>query len=337
MAFFYSFNMKKKVLLFIIGFILSSASYSQEVDSLLSLANEQYQSKKYIQAAKTFNGLYQSNCKEELYLYYAATSAVTGKDYSLALNYYLKLDSLNYTGITKEYFAKNKKTKKQEKFSSKQALDLAIKNKTHKNQKSNWSNSKRSEILKNIALIYTNLNENDKALKAIRRIRNNNKRDLELLKAEASINYKLGFKDEFANLLKEGLKIDNKNTNFIYNLGVLSQEAKNFKVAKKYYKKVLKINPKHLDALANMSTILVNGEVDIVNEMNSLGLSKAESKRYDLLLKKRKKLVKKALPYLEAIIENDQSNIPALEMLKDIYNVLGNNIKRKKMEVLLKK
>lgn len=317
------------------GFLFFNMSFSQERDSLFLVANNQYQSKKYIKAADNFKTLYSLSKKDTIYLYYAATSAVTGKDYSKALNYYLKLDSLKYTGISKEYFAKNIESKKHEQFDSKTSRDSAVLNKTHKNKKDKWSKSVFPEIIKNIALIYIQFNENEKALGAIKKARVNNKKSFELLKTEAAISHKLGLKNKFYSLLKEGLKIDKKNTNFLYNLGVLSYEAGEFKAAKKYYKKVLNINPRHVDALTNMSTILLSGEVDIIDEMNDLGLSKAENKRYDKLLKKRKQLIKKALPYLERIVEADNTNPDVINTLKSIYEVLGYNKKLNEIEALI--
>ena len=41
------------------------------------------------------------------YLYFAAGSAVNGKDYDRALEYYVMLKDMDYTGIIDEYFVTN--------------------------------------------------------------------------------------------------------------------------------------------------------------------------------------------------------------------------------------
>lgn len=328
-------NLFKTYFIIALGFLFFNISFSQDKDSLFSVANNQYQSKKYVQAAKNFETLYKLNKKDTIYLYYAASSAVSGSDYSMALEYYLMLDSLNYTGIRKEYFAKSIKKKKLEQFNTIASRDSAIQNKTHKNRKDKWSKSVYPGIIKNIALIYTQLNQNDKALKAIKKARAKNEKEVELIMVEANLNYTLGYKNEFTNLLREAIKLDKKNTDLIYNLGVVSQEAGEFKTAKKYYRKALKIDANHLNSLINLSGLLLSSDTDIVDEMNSLGITKAENKRYDMLLKKRKKLIKKGIPYLKRIIKIDKNNTDALESLKSAYEALGDRDKQKKIEAII--
>ena len=57
------------------------------------------------------------------YLYFAAGSAVNGKDYNSALEYYLMLKDMGYTGIIEEYFVTNNDTGVEEKV-SKTEFDL---------------------------------------------------------------------------------------------------------------------------------------------------------------------------------------------------------------------
>ena len=59
--------------------------------------------KDYKVAAKGFEKVYKMSPKDTLYLYYAASAAVTDKDYDAALDYYNQLKDMGYTGIEMQY------------------------------------------------------------------------------------------------------------------------------------------------------------------------------------------------------------------------------------------
>jgi tetratricopeptide (TPR) repeat protein len=159
---------------------------------------------------------------DTLYLYYAASSAVTGKDYDAALEYYIQLKNLNYTGIKTEYYATNKETGVEELFGNETTRDFSVKGKTHIKPRDEKVKSKKAEIVKNIALIYVAQGEDEKALGAMQDARAENPDDLGLLLSEANVYLKMGNKDKFKELMRDATDKDPNNPELFYNLGVLA-------------------------------------------------------------------------------------------------------------------
>jgi hypothetical protein len=59
--------------------------------------------------------------------------------------------------------------------------------------------------------------------------------------------------------------------------------------------------------------------------MNSLGNSRKDNERYDELKLERQDLYRECVPILEELLNISPSNIDALNTLKNIYGVLGEN------------
>ena len=81
-----------------------------------------------------------------------------------------------------------------------------------------------------------------------------------------------------------------------------------------------------------MSALVLGKEEAIIKEMNGLGTSKADDKRYDELRAKRQDLYKEATPYLTKAIEIDPNNINASKTLMNIYSILGETEKYKSLK-----
>ena len=69
--------------------------------------------------------------------------------------------------------------------------------------------------------------------------------------------------------------------------------------------------------------------------MNSLGNSRADNARYDILKTSREEIYKECVPILEKLIEVSQ-NEEAINTLMNIYGTLGDNEGFMKMKALLK-
>ncbi len=76
------------------------------------------QNSNFLDAAEKLIMAYEMDMDKNIdYLYFAAGSAVNGKDYDLSLEYYVKLKNMGYTGIVDEYFVTNNETGLEEKVS----------------------------------------------------------------------------------------------------------------------------------------------------------------------------------------------------------------------------
>ncbi|MBU2921287.1 tetratricopeptide repeat protein [Winogradskyella psychrotolerans] len=307
------------------------------VNTFLTKANNAFSSKNYTVAAKGFEKVYRMSPKDTLYLYYAASAAVTSQDYDTALDYYVELKNMGYTGIQMNYYATNVETGEEELFANKQTRNFSVKSKAHTKPRDAKSESKTAEIVKNIALIYVSQGDNEKALGAMADARAENPDDLGLLLSEANVYLKMGNRERFKELMEEATTKDPNNAELQYNLGVLAAEGGNPEAAIKYYEKAISINPGYVDAYNNIAVVMLEGEAKIVEEMNSLGNSSADNRKYDELKEKRSQLYYQAIPFLEKALELRNTNIDAAKTLMNIYSALGETDKFKAMRARIEK
>ena len=306
---------------------------SKLLNDFLTKANNNFTNKNFKPASKGFERVYKMSPKDTIYLYYAAVSAVSSKDtYNDALNYYTQLKNIGYTGVKMNYYATNVETNAEETFNDKVTRDLSVKAKTHKSSRDGMSESKTSEIVKNVALIYISQGNNEKAIEAMTDARKANPDDIGLIISEANIHLEMGNKDKFKSSMKEAIEKDPKDPDLFYNIGVIAAQAGDHEEAKEYYQKAIELNPNYVNAYTNLAVSILNGEAGIVDEMNSLGNSAADNRKYDELKDKRDGIYKEAIPHLEKAFELKESNVSAAKTLMSIYSSLGETEKYKAMK-----
>ena len=205
--------------------------------------------------------------------------------------------------------------------------------KDYTNPRVGKTESRLPEIVKNIALIYVQTGENDKAISAIKEARKINPEDINLLLSEADVYMKLGDKVKFKALMQEAITKDPNNAILYYNLGVINVEQGLLEEGMTYYKKALELDPTYSATYLNLVGLILEGETVLVEEMNEIATSSKRSdyERYDELKEEREKLYSSCLPYLEKLIEIDPKNIEALKTAKNIYYTVGDNEKFKLM------
>lgn len=295
-------------------------------NGLLTKANDSYTNKDFANAAIGFENLYNVNKTDPSYLYYAAVSALTAQDMDEALRYYVMLDELNYTGVETEYFATNLEGK--EEVLDKNVRDNYVRLKTHTNPGERQTESRQGEITKNIVIIYTNKGETEKALAAMKKARDANPNDSNLLVTEANLQYKLGNTAKYEELISQALKNDPNNSELLYNLAVLANDSGNSEKAKTYYSKSLEIDPTNANTLTNLAVLILADEQSIIDQMNSLGTSAADNRKYDELKANRLSLYNEAIPYLEKVVEIAPDN-KIIDTLVSIYGAVGQDEKAK--------
>lgn len=303
-------------------------------NSLVSSAIQDQNAEKYDQAAEKLYAGYQINKSDTLYLYFAASNSINSGDYNTALKYYEELKNIGYTGIETQYIAVNKETGEEE-VMGKTQRDLMVKSGEYLNPEDRKVPSKAGEIAKNIALIYIDQGKNDQAIAAMEDAKKENPDDISLLQSEADMYYKLGDKAKYKEIMEGIVEKDPNNPTIYYNLGVTSYEIGDIEAAIGYYNKALELNPKMTEARLNIAAAILSGEAAIVEQMNGLGLSSADTKKYDELAEQRKGLYRNALPYLEKVMENNPENIEAIRTSMNIYYQLGENEKAAALQVKL--
>lgn len=300
---------------------------------LMNSAVKDNQEQQYKDASAKLHSSYMLNKNDTIHLYYAASSAVQGQDFDLALEYYKELAKLGFTGKSKMYTAVNKTTNEVDNFGfNPTSRDLAVKAGSHTNPQVVKEESKRGEIVKNIALIYNQKGDIENAKKAIYDARKENPDDVSLIVTEANMYLEAKEMDKYHSLIKEAVTKDPDNADLYYNLGVVSANAKDLEAAKANYLKAIALNPKMENAYINLASVLLDGEKAIVEKMNKLGNSAADNAKYDELKKKREDIFKSTIPYLDKVLEINPSNAEAGMTLANIYSVLGDYTKAKALK-----
>ena len=299
------------------------------INHLVNKGSDFVEKNDYSSASDCFSNAYRISKKDTIYLYYAASSSVNAKEYDKSLTMYKELKSLNFTGIEKQYFALNIITNMEEAFDNKLLRDASVQAKTHSNPIEKKSKSRYPEIIKNMALIYNQMGDTEKALGAMLEARAENPDDLNLILTEANVYYAMGNIDKFKSLLEYATELDSENPELQYNLGVIAAEANDVENAKKYYTRAIELNPKYVNAYINLAALILGQEESIIEEMNNLGTSAADDRRYDELRLERKELYFEAIPYLEQAIDIDSNNFQAARTLSNIYSATGDDAKAK--------
>ena len=313
--------------------------YDAQIQSLTSdivnSAIEDNAEKRFTEAASKLYLAYTINPEvNKDYLYYAASSAVNGADFENALKFYNALKEIKYDGIVKKFLAKSVETGEDVEFSETE-YNLYKKTKEYTDFREETTESKYPEIIKNIALIYAQLGDNENAMKSVKEARKTDPKDLNLILTEANLYIQLKENDRFEALMKEAIEQDPNNATLYFNLGVVNAQRGNKEEASKYYRKTIELDPSFESGYLNLVSLILEGEVAIVEEMNGLGTSRADNARYDELKNSRENLYKECVPILEKLVEISK-NQEAVKTLMNIYGTLGNNEGFMKMKGMIK-
>ena len=286
-------------------------------------------------AAKKLKMVYDLNTETNSeYLYYAASSAVNSLDYPLALEYYELLRDIKYEGIETKFYITEVSSGNEIEINDEVQFKLVQKSKDYSDAREEVTDSKFPEIVKNIALIYKELGQNDKALAAIEAARSSNPDDVGLIITAANIYFELGNKEAFKVAMSEAVEKEPNNPVLYYNLGVVSAELGEKDVAISYYQTSIDLDPSNENSYLNLVALILDGEEDIVSEMNSLGTSRADNMKYDELKDSRENLYKQTVPILKDLIDIN-NNIEAIRTLMNIYGTIGDNSGYMEMKNLL--
>ena len=317
-----------------------SSKHTADIDKLtndftieaVNKAINENQNENYVKAAELLILVYNvDQDKNRDYLYYAASSAVNGGDYDSALAYYQELRDLDYTGSVEKFYATETETGEEIELSAENYV-LFQKLKAYSNFRTEMTESKLPEIVKNIALIYVQQKQNDLAIGAIKEARAANPLDIGLILTEADLYIQLGDKQKFTDLMKEAIEKDPNNHILYFNLGVITAEQGDRAKARAYYETAIELDPLYAASYLNLAALILDEEPELVEKMNSLGNSRADNIKYEQFQKQREGLFLEAVPVLEKLTEIDPSNVEALNTLKNIFGTIGDAANFKKMK-----
>jgi len=122
---------------------------------------------------------------------------------------------------------------------------------------------------------------------------------------------------------KAGVKQDPENKYYRYNYGVLLLGNKDYKSAEEQFLKAIDIDPDYQNAIYNLAVTYVKWGADLNKEaVDSGDTTSANSKLY-------MEKYKKALPYLEKVVQMKGDDASMWELLGRVYTILGNQTKAK--------
>jgi len=282
-------------------------------------------------AGDKFYRAYTLSPRDTLYLYAAASSYLNAQKLDKSLEYYKTLQDLNYKGVSTQFIAVNKETSAEEIFTSKQLRDIAVKSKKYIAPKDKKLPSKQGEILRYMALIYSNQEKSDNALELIAQAKKFNPDDAQLVIAEAKAYLASDQKDKIKPLLESASSlISGDALNNLY-FGIFAMEILENEMAMQYLQEAAKLDPKMSEPHLNMGALILDADAEIVKEMNGLGNSSADNERYDVLKDKRLELYKKAIPFVEKAFSL-KPDINTAKYLRDIYSTAFMTDKYKEMK-----
>lgn len=335
------------------------------MDALISevsaIGIKSYQEKNYSAAKDELLTVYNLSSKDTAYLEYAANAAYLeadlskktatedlnsekinketydskiveiNKTFNISLTHFSKLMEIGYTGVIEEYSVKNVESGKTENVGSKSEMELMSKSKEYTDPKVTYTDSKKPDIVKNIAYCYVELGEVNKAIEAVKNARKMSPDDLNLVLTEANLQYKLGNKDKFAELMEQAIKLDPTNATLYFNLGVMSMEQKEAEKAKEYYRKAIELKPDYRDAYVNLGSALLEKDTQLVEEMNQ-NLSNFD--KYDEIKARQVELYNEVIPLYEKAFELDSKDIDTIRTLMSLYENVEREAEFQEMKTL---
>ncbi|OCB75047.1 Tetratricopeptide repeat-containing protein [Flavobacterium glycines] len=290
-----------------------------------------------IEGAQKLHEAYLLDKKDTIYLYYAASTYVSAKDYDKAMELYTELKKLNYSGKGKEFLAVSKVNGEETAFASAAERDKAVKLGTHEKPRTEEIPSKRGEIYKNMALILVEKGQIAEAKQAVADAVKANPEDTSLKLTEANLYLQTKDFDKYKQIITEVLAKNPNDAGLVYNLGVIAASNNNNEEAEKYYKKAVELKPDYLNAYINLAVLKLQNEKVLIEEMNKLGTSDKDTKRYDVLKKKREDLFRSTLPYLKKAYELDPENADIIKTLSGVYGALEMTAEKNALKAKMKK
>ena len=310
----------------------SGEDLNKIISEVSNRAIKLYTQKDYKNATKDFYLTFVLSPTDTSFLYNAAISASIAKDLDNSLKYYRKLLEINYKGVVTTYVATSLETGEEVVFGNKLMWNIAVKAKSHKDFLEKKSSSKRPIIIKEMATILSEQGKVEEAVVAIKKARESDPNNLNLLLMEADFYIKLNKMSAFEKLMEEAVVKDPTNPNLYFNLGVVNFNQKRVEVAKKHYLKAIELKSDYVDAYTNLAIAILDKDVAIVKEMNE---NLSDFKKYDELEKKQKEVYKEALPYLEKA-DSLKRDLSTVRTLLNIYENLEMEDKAKEYRALFK-
>ncbi|BAO56676.1 tetratricopeptide repeat protein [Nonlabens marinus] len=244
----------------------------------------------------------------------AANLAYRIGEFSSAKANYEQLVKEGYTGEEETVVATGVKDGVVSTFPNKKAAEYAVMSGDFKDVRIEKSDSQLGSLITNLAWIYKNDGEVDKARKLAMDAMKNNPNDASLSTASADIYLLLGMKDEYEKAIKE-LNTEIKDPRVFENLGIAAGEKENWDQAIDYYNKSIELKADNFVTQNNIAVAYINkGNLDETSAEDQI------------------KLYTMATKHLEKVVEIKPEQASAKQTLLGLYKFLEMNDKAAALE-----
>ncbi len=303
---------------------------------LVNGAVDNQNEKNFELASKKLYTSYQLGKKDTIHLYYAAGNAINAEKYETAIGYFETLMELGFDGSSVTYFATNTETGKKESFGQdKEYRDIALKTGDYKDPVDEKSPSKKAEIAKTISRLYLQMEQPEKAMEAVQIAKEMDPDDITMLQVEADLYYQMDNIEKYREIMNKVKDMAPDDANIYLNLGISSEQLDDMKAAKEFYQKAIELDPELLNAYLNLASVILAEEQGIIDQMNELGMSAADNKKYEKLNKQKQEIYEEAKPILLKAYNINPDSKGVVQTLMNIYYQTGENDKAKEMKAKL--
>jgi len=303
---------------------------------LVNSAIQDQEQQNFEPAYKKLYKAYEINPTDTIYLFAAAGNAYNAGNDDKAIEYYSKLRDMKFKGNAIRYTAVHKETGEKQYFDNKGDRELFLKSGEYTDPQEERTERRDGDVIKQLALTYLRKGDQEKAITTIKEARKVNPNDMELIKAEAMIYEQTGESEKYLDLVQDLIREDPDNAAAYYViLGDHALRSGDEDKAKGFYEKAIDEDPSSVTAYNGIANSYLTRQEEIVKEMNSLGMSREDTKKYNKLSEERNDLLKAALPYLEKAFENAPESVELMQTLYQINSQLRNTEEAQKYKKMM--
>lgn len=295
-----------------------SKKYTSQVmnvknELLAKIVNEAIQNKNandFKKSSRLFEQAFRLSKSDTMYLYYAASDAVNGRDYDFAESKYKELIALNFDGRSENYVATFKLDGKIQTFGNDmKARDLAVRNETHRNPETKSSESVRPEIYYNLGLILLNKQNYSEAEDIVVKAYELAPKNMNALMNVLMLYYNTNRMDVYEEYAKKGLENFPNNEILLYNLAVIHLNNEEPDQARSFFNRIININPTHFESLRELGNLELQEDAAITTQINALPNTVASDRKREELMKRKSTIYENALKFfLKAQKVNDKDS-----------------------------
>lgn len=264
-------------------------------------------------------------------LYNAALISSFAKDYQTAAELANRVLEMGYNGYTFSAIEVINGTEKT--YASQSEMEQEVKLGLATDPK--VSESIRPDIYKFLLSVYQNVDDKENFRKILDRARAEYPGYKDFIDYELDDYLKTGNFEGAMKVVDEAIEKDPSNFIYYYVKAYVYQTMKDDVNALSMYQKAIELNPLHFESNYSIGLIHYNKGKNTIEQMNNLGLSAADQKKYDQLKKVKENHFKDSLPFFEKCHEIDPKDTETVKALWEVYRQIGMPEKSIEMKSLL--